>query len=164
MREPRHRAVVDEKGCAVSKEVQIVAWCDGEHSGEVVLATVEREVSLDKGPPIVLDLCDVCDKVVQDLQALMGRGVRVRHQPRRSHTKIDPGKGPKPGPDGPVVEPWSEPEEERTCPDERCTGGEDGGAYVAPTRSALNQHVRKIHHTKFADYPGFKKTTRMTRP
>lgn len=124
----------------MSKEIKIVAWCDGDHEDDDTIATVERLIWMDQGKPILLDLCDTCDKVMQDLQELMSRGVVA------DKTMVTPIKKPV----------WAEnpdtPEKDRTCPDGDC-------GFVAVTRQALGKHVRSKHGKSFKDYPGFRKLT-----
>jgi hypothetical protein len=129
------------RGTVVARELRLDLWCDGEHGDEDVPATVTRTLTLDSGEPYLLDLCERCDKAVQDIALLMQRGVLAEQ------AIIAPGSTP-PRKKGPLVPtavaskmkqsvPW------RTCPD--C-------GYVTPTRSALGQHVKQKHEKLLRDY------------
>jgi hypothetical protein len=139
----------------MSKEVQIISWCDGDHE-EDTPAAVERELSLDRSKPVLLDLCETCDKQVQDLQELMQQGVLVE----RAETQLRAGRRIRKAPEA-SDRSYPEPVEERTCPDKNCFSGVDGGPLIAASRQALSSHTRKMHGKRFADYPGFRKPTRV---
>jgi hypothetical protein len=126
----------------VTRELKLVLWCDGEHD-EDVEAVMSRTVSVDGGKPMLLDLCETCDKVVQDMIAFMDRGVLASKAVAMPHARVRKsallpvreraGTGRVDGKD-------------RTdCPEEGC-------GHVSPTRSALGAHVKTAHGTKIRDY------------
>jgi hypothetical protein len=121
----------------VARELKLVSWCDGEHhEDEEVPAVVARTLSVDGGKPMLLDLCETCDKVVRDLIVFMDRGllasravsvpgVRKSDLPTRVTTVVGGGK-------------------DRTdCPE--C-------GHVSPTRSAMGAHLKTKHQKKIRDY------------
>lgn len=114
------------------KDVQIVAYCDGDHEGREP-ATIERRVSIDRAPVTVIDLCDVHDKVfIELLEFLNDRGASEADQPSANPSRRN---SPSRQPGGPV--------EQRTCPD--C-------GFVSKGRQALGQHTRTKHHKGLNDY------------
>lgn len=125
----------------MSREVKVVAWCDGGH-GDQVEATVERVVSVDGGTATLLDLCASCDETVQAVLDLMSEGVAAdtvaAPAPRRR-----PGTGTPPARRRGVAPHRADGRDRRDCPE--CE-------YVGPTRSALGQHLRSRHDAKFSDY------------
>lgn len=113
----------------MSREVLVVRWCDGPHQVPEE-AVIERKVSLDDGEVVLLDLCSVCDQgIISPLVDLILAGVSVEQA-----MKI-----PTLPPTRPVLAPDS-----TTCPD--C-------GMVSKNRSALGQHLRKLHDTGIRDYP-----------
>jgi hypothetical protein len=87
---------------------------------------VERTLSLDGSAPVVLDLCEVDDQLIQRVRVLMDRGAPVA-------------KG-KPGPKtGTTVNVWM------TCPEPGCVGGGHG-------RAGLGMHTRRVHNKMLRDY------------
>jgi hypothetical protein len=135
----------------MSKEVQIVPWCDGDHE-EAVRAEVERTVAVDGSKTILLDLCQPCDKLFEDLSWLMERGVqadKVREPRRRKASEVRPvaetprkRKGRQPPPGAKRVD----------CQEPSCLDPRTGEPYMAPTRSALGQHIKQKHHKLLSDY------------
>jgi hypothetical protein len=125
----------------MSREVQIVSWCDGDHE-EATEAEVERVVSLDGGKAILLDLCEACDnEVFENLVWLMERGVEAaKVAPQRPHkpafrTREGAWKG-----------------KDRTdCP-EKDIDPRTGKPYVANNRKALQSHLKQKHDKKLSDY------------
>lgn len=136
----------------MSKEVQVVAWCDGEHD-ERVPATVERRGPLD-GETYLLDLCERCDRAYArawaQVQEWLARGVsegRARKSPYPKN-RAPRGQGTTPPPSPEFDTPFM-----RTCQEPDCIDERTGVRYVAPTRSALGQHVKVKHDNKrLADY------------
>jgi hypothetical protein len=127
----------------VARELRLITWCDGEHGDEDVAATVVRTLSVDGDKPVLLDLCEVCDKTVQDLILFMGRGVPAskaiaapQARTRRAETLPVKAVAPRPRADG----------------KDRVDCMEEGCGYVGNTRSALGQHLTSKHGTKFSDY------------
>lgn len=125
----------------MSRELKLITWCDGEHGDEDVRATVVRTLAVDGDKPVLLDLCEVCDKTVQDLMVFMERGVpasKAVSAPQTRGRKADtlPVKAvaPRPRADG---------KDRVDCPE--CE-------YVGNTRSALGQHLKTRHEKKFSDY------------
>lgn len=133
----------------MSKEVQVVSWCDGDHEAQE-RAVMERIVTVDGGKPVVLDLCERCDKVMGDLLTLMERGAPADgSKPKRQHRKT-PGPYQSTGSGGRVrVLAADMPMD---CREPGCVDPRTGVAYVAPTRSALGQHVKQKHHKLLSDY------------
>ena len=86
------------------KHIQIVSYCDGTHE-ERVRSTIERTLSIDGSKNILLDLCETCDKQVQDLQALMERGT-VADEARAAKAKDQPARRRQP----------ASPEDRYDCP------------------------------------------------
>ena len=120
------------------KEVVVHAYCDGfplPHTDQTP-AVIERTPGLD-GEQAVVDMCEVCDKALDEVRALIERGSppekRTRKYPER---RVSPGT--KPG-----GSPEFNTEFMRTCQD--C-------GYVCPTRTALGQHVSAKHNMKLGDY------------
>jgi len=110
------------------KHVQVVAYCDGTHEDKV-RSMIERTVSVDSSKAVVLDLCEPCDKIFQDLQALMERGAVAEQQSKgtkKSSTKRKVGV-----------------ELTTTCPN--C-------GYHTPSRSALGAHLKSHHDQKLTDF------------
>lgn len=127
--------------------MKLVVWCDGDHE-EDTPSTVVRTLTVDGGKPVLLDLCEVCDKVVQDMIALMEAGVladKAIAAPTTSKTRR-----PAPVPEGlpPAKTPGYVPvradgKDRRDCPE--CE-------YVGRTRSAMGQHLKTKHGTLFSNY------------
>lgn len=108
------------------KEVTIVGYCDGGHDLRVVSA-VERTVQIDGSKPVVLDLCEECDKSILALLMLMERGTVL----------VKKAKEPK--------EPKPENRQDKlstTCPE--C-------GHVSTSRQGLGQHLRSQHNIGFRD-------------
>lgn len=114
----------------MSKQIQILAFCDGDHEQDTP-ATVERTLSLD-GKPWVNDLCERCDRqFIWPLLSLSEAGAEPPDPPPRPSRSRKGIGGAKPR-NLPTV-----------CPD--C-------GYECPTRSALGQHVKAKHGKVLADY------------
>jgi hypothetical protein len=129
----------------MARELQLVTWCDGDHETDV-RATVVRTLSVDGGKPVLLDLCEPCDKAVQDVLVLMDAGVYA------DKALVAPGSRP---PRAVRAVPDAQPEpskSQRADGRDRTDCVEDGCGYVAPTRSALGQHVKQKHETKLSNY------------
>jgi len=109
------------------KEVTIVAYCDSDHDQRVA-AGVERTVQIDGSKPVVLDLCDNCDQVIQSLLGLMEKGAVI------------PGKKSKSAKAAPHPKP---PSKAGTGVEEKCP--EKGCSHSSPNRAALGQHTRATH-------------------
>lgn len=130
----------------MSKEVMVVAWCDGAMHEVQERAEVERTVQVDGGAPVTLDLCLVCNKVFDDLASLMQRGAPVNDVPKRTPKAKNPEVKNKPatrlrGNDLPTQ-----------CLEENCIDPRTNEQYVAPSRSALGAHLKIKHNTKLTDY------------
>ena len=119
------------------KHIQVIAFCDGEHE-ERTRAVTERTIKIDGGEPVLLDLCEPCDKPFLDMLVLMERGAVVERT-----------KGPKGKRSG---TPSRETRPSRlpgmdvtnlTCPE--C-------GHVSPSRSALGQHTRSRHGKGLKEY------------
>jgi hypothetical protein len=108
------------------KHIQVIAYCDGTHD-EKVKATIERTVKIDNGKPVLLDLCEPCDKPFLALLDLMERGAPVEKPERPKRDRTGESR-PSRIPGGPV--------HLRTCPE--C-------GHVSPNRSTLGQHTRTQH-------------------
>lgn len=115
------------------REVIIVPWCDG-HDDIKVEATVERTISIDGCKPVLLDLCDQCDKDVIIVSELMSRGV-LAENPKRKPRK--PKVQQFEGADEPY--PFVGGEDPKTTTICRICG------HDSPTRSALGAHVKTKH-------------------
>ena len=118
-------------------------WCDGEHEGDVP-ATVTRTLVLDGGDPYLLDLCEPCDKAVQDIAVLMERGVLASQAitaPGSTRTRVVP--RPRKGVGGRTASVMKNSVAWRTCP--VC-------GHEAPTRSANGQHLKQNHEKKLSDF------------
>lgn len=124
----------------MARELKLVTWCDGEHDGDVP-ATTARTLAVDGSKPILLDLCETCDKVVQDMLAFMDRGVLASHAVSAPAARVrrSPGSVPLTPP-------------QRRDGKDRADCMEEGCGYVGRTRSALGQHLKSKHGTKFTDY------------
>lgn len=109
------------------KQVHVTAFCDGADHEERTPAIIERTVRVDRGDPVVLDLCEGCDKTFIDLLVLMERGA----PPAPDHSRPSRLRGSGLS---------------TTCPE--C-------GKPSKTRSALGQHTRKIHGKGLKEYPGF---------
>lgn len=108
------------------KEVRLIPWCDG-HDDEKVEAVIERTITIDGCKPVLLDLCDLCDKNVIVVAELLSRGV-LAEKPKRK---------PKAKPKGDLLTPADVDSQTTTaCP--RC-------GHNSPTRSALGAHTRTKH-------------------
>jgi hypothetical protein len=118
----------------MSKQVNIVAYCDGEHD-EMVLATTERTINVDDDGPRTVDLCADHDKVVQELQVLLVNGVPVRR------TR----KTPPPGVD--------RDRHRGAAEDLRVPCPEPGCDRTAKNRAGLAQHTLQGHGKSLRDYP-----------
>ena len=127
----------------MSKEVQILSWCDGLWHGDVDRepAKVERRLSLD-GEESLADLCEKCDRALDEFRELINRGA-----PPKGRKK----PGPKVGRTRVPVEDY-ESDPMRTCKEPDCIDPRTGKQYLAPTRSALGQHVKQRHDKLLADY------------
>ena len=123
----------------MARELKLITWCDGDHEEDVPSTTVRR-LSVDGGPTILLDLCDVCDKVVQDVFVLMDSGVpesKAIFEPTPTPRKRTPSTPPTTKPiraDG---------RDRRDCPE--CD-------YIGNTRSAMGQHLKQKHHKQLSDF------------
>jgi hypothetical protein len=106
------------------KEVQVIAYCDGEHQGRVK-ATRERTVSIDGSQPTALDLCDEHDEAIEAVAALLSRGVMVK-------------KG------------LSRPSKRGTDQQIPCLLPGCGGTYR--NRAGLAQHTNRTHNMTLAEY------------
>src|SRR5215831_17310274 len=113
----------------MSKEVRVIAWCDGEHRHREE-ATVERHETLD-GRPVVLDLCEPCNKLLDEAQEVVREWLRRGVLESKAAASTESKTRSRRGPDVESVF-------MRTCPEPGCT-------YVAPTRSALSQHTKQKH-------------------
>lgn len=126
------------------KEVTIVAYCDGNAHGEDrSRSSIERVVSVDNGRPVTLDLCDVCDVLVEQLLALMENGSTVKSG-KRSHSKASSSSTVVPGARRNAPLPTTIPVEgPHICPD--CQ-------FESKSRSALGQHLSSKHGKGFRDF------------
>lgn len=112
---------------AAVKEINVVAWCDGDHDNRDgrAPADIEVRISVNGGPPRLLDLCRVHDAMLADL---MAAGAEV-------------------GPPAPVQRAVNGrptlPSDSLACPE--C-------GYVGPNRSALGAHLKSQHGTGIRDY------------
>lgn len=130
----------------MSRELKLVTWCDGDHDGDVS-ATVVRTLTVDGSKPVLLDLCEVCDKIVEDLLVFMERGVQA------NKALVASGRVRK-------QLPTRAPERTRTVPEQAVPTRADGRDrvdcpecdYVARTRGALGQHLRSRHSKTTTDY------------
>lgn len=115
----------------MTKQVLVVAYCDGEHDDQV-RATVERH---EQGK--VLDLCPACsvsfEEAVEAVKVWLRRGSPEQQQPKKRRAS----------PSTPPPNALPDIEFMRTC--QTC-------GYECPTRTALGQHVKKIHGKKLGDY------------
>ncbi len=131
----------------MARELVLRSWCDGDHD-EDVAAVVARTITVDRGEPIVLDLCEVCDKTVRDLLHLMGHGVPAKQAIVAPGERPFRGRGERINPRKPSEIPGGEPtradgRDRRDCPE--CD-------YIGATRSAMGQHLKVKHGKKFTDY------------
>ena len=138
----------------MARELKLVVWCDGDHE-EDTPSTVVRTLTVDTSKSVLLDLCDVCDKAVQDVLTLMEQGVladkvitapatRV-HRPAATRAPRGSNPGGKPS-TTPGWEPVREDgRDRRDCLEPDC-------GYVGATRSALGQHILQKHGGKLSDY------------
>jgi hypothetical protein len=132
----------------MSKEVVVQSWCDGDHE-ERVAATVEREETLG-GEPYLLDLCGVCDLAFAEA---LGR-VRVwleRGVPR-SQAEAPPPRRVRHTTGQPSARPEFNTVQMRTCPEQGCVDPRTNEHYIAPTRTALGQHLKTKHGTRLGNY------------
>ena len=121
----------------MSKEVRVIAWCDGEHRHREE-ATVERNETLD-GRPVVLDLCDPCNKLLDEAQEAVKVWLRRGMSASRATASTESRSRAKIGTDTTSVF-------MRTCQEPGCGYG------VAPTRSALGQHTKTKHEKNLLAY------------
>lgn len=148
----------------MSKEVTITAYCDGDHETKV-LAVIERTLSVDDGTPMLVDLCETCDKAVQDIQVLMRQGIAASKvnppappkRKRKSASRPTPKPESEQSPQAQYLTGLSREERERMaqikeCREPDCIDPRTGETYVAPTRSALGQHVKQKHGKLLSDY------------
>lgn len=136
----------------MSKEVMVVAWCDGTIHEVQERAEVERTVQVDGGVPVTLDLCLVCNKVFDDLASLMQRGAPVNDVPKRSPKAQNP--PPEEGVSGSkrTSKRLTEENLPKACPEENCIDPRTNEQYVAPSRAALGQHLKIKHDKRLGDY------------
>jgi len=136
----------------MARELKLITWCDGDHDHDEP-ATVVRTLTVDNCKPVLLDLCEPCDKVVQDMLSLMQQGVLADKAIVGSMT------GPRPR----VVQSRPSPTRSDSAVSARRKQIEASGQhrtdcaeedcdYVAPTRSALGQHLKMKHDAKLSDY------------
>jgi len=133
----------------MAKEVVVQSWCDGDHEVREP-ATVEREESLG-GEPYLLDLCPVCDRAYTEaldrVREWLERGVP------RSQAEAPP---PSPKRRSATGQPSATAEyntpQMRTCQEPECIDRRTGVQYIAPTRTALGQHLKSKHGTRLGDY------------
>jgi uncharacterized C2H2 Zn-finger protein len=127
----------------VSRELKLLTWCDGDHDEDVV-ATVVRTLTVDGSKPVLLDLCDVCDKVVQDMIEFMERGVLASKAIATPVARVKkPDALPHRAVPEQVVPTRADGKDRVDCPE--CD-------YVGRTRSALGQHLTSKHGKKFSDF------------
>jgi len=140
----------------VSREVQIVRWCDGRDHEGPTRATVERTVSVDGGRIILLDLCEPCDKLVQEVLALMESGIEAAKVMDPTPPPRGNRKGRPPGIPTSEKEDAARAARRQQIHDEgqdRTDCLEPGCGYEGPTRSALGQHINSSHPgKKLSDY------------
>lgn len=125
----------------MSKEVQIIGWCDGEHATRTH-SDVERVVALDGGRPVALDLCSEHDQLFEQLFVLMENGSPVAVDPTE---RRGPGRPPKArGGQHPMVE--------STCEFPGCDKGPGGKAFVAQSRTGLGAHMTRSHSVSLGEF------------
>jgi hypothetical protein len=128
----------------------LVVWCDGDHEEDTPSAVV-RTLTVDGGKPVLLDLCDVCDKAVQDVVTLMEQGVladkAIAAPPTHRQARVPRGTNPggKPSTTPGWVPVREDGRDRRDCVEPDC-------GYVGATRSALGQHILQKHGGKLSDY------------
>lgn len=132
----------------MSREVMILSWCDGDHEDKV-RAEVERVVTLDGKRPRLVDLCRSCDKLFTDVEWLLDRGADAEEvtEPKRRETREHPQRTAKRKPRRPPVG-----SDRVDCQEPGCIDPRTGEQYVAPTRTALGQHVKSKHDKRLSDY------------
>lgn len=127
----------------MARELRLITWCDGDHDEDVPATTV-RTLTVDGGKPVLLDLCDVCDKIVQDMVVFMERGVLASKAIATPAARV----------------PRTAALPTRAAPEQAVPTRADGKDrvdcqdcdYVGRTRSALGQHLKSKHDKKFSDY------------
>lgn len=124
----------------MSKEVRVVAWCDGPHEHREPGVVERREPW--QGEVYLLDLCEPCNKAVEDLMEQMREWLRRGIPESKAQAAPSPPRQRKKrasrGAD-------TESVFMRTCQEPDCDYG------TAPTRSALGQHTKK-HGKNLSDY------------
>lgn len=108
------------------KQIQVIAWCDGPHDeDEQVPATEQVTVQIDRLRPRTIDLCEFCYKdMVEPLRT----------------TLVEFGVDPTGAP--PKATMPAKPKRQRTTACPLCD-------QVSNSRSALGQHLKRMHSTGF---------------
>lgn len=119
----------------MSKEVQILAYCDGDHPHRTP-ATTEHTITLDDGKPVVMDVCDEHDALFIQLAALMEVG---------SPAAVEPKAKAKTGGAYHV-------KQDTPCGFPGCNKGPHNGPFVAQSRTGLGAHMTKQHGVTLRDF------------
>lgn len=117
------------------KRIRIEAFCDNPltHDEEdEVPAVVERTLTMDDSGPRLVDVCEPCDRMLDLVRALIGRGVT----PEQMSAPLKKGRPSLP----------------LDCREPGCIDPRTGVPYVGSSRSALGTHVKDSHGKSLRDY------------
>lgn len=115
----------------MSKEVKIIAWCDGLDHAVVgsVPATGEHVITMDDNKAKILDLCDVCEKeLIEPLRQLLAFAADAKKTTKKATSSSSTSYRVNPGP--------------TQCP--LCPT-------IPKSRGALGQHLKVRHDTTFTE-------------
>lgn len=117
------------------REIQIIPWCDNPvHPPRTVRATTEETVTLNRGKPHLIDLCDDCDtNVIDPLKALLAVAAIV------------PDTTPRGTVGGQLLV-------DSHCEFPGCDKGPHGTPFVAKSRTGLGRHMAAAHGTSMRKF------------
>jgi hypothetical protein len=124
------------------KEVTVIGFCDGDHE-ERIRSIVERTIAIDGSKPVMLDLCETCDKIIEGMLILMEHGAVVKGGSKKSSSGGGGSRTSSSKPTGAAFKTSIPFEGPHICPE--CQ-------FESVSRQALGQHLSVKHNKRFSDY------------